>query len=98
MYFERMAEGRLGVVTPLRRGDMLQDFYVSFKDMHDEVRARAQADVATLDKVLQTLRDAHSQGDYRGEARGKLAEALDGLAQHLADRKAKLTDFPPRSA
>ena len=41
MYFERMADGRLGNVTPLRQGDMLQDFFANFKEMHEAVRASA---------------------------------------------------------
>jgi methyl-accepting chemotaxis protein len=98
MYFERMADGRLGVVTPLRKGDMLVDFFTSFKEMHDAVRTRAQDDVATMDKAMQALRDAQNQGDYRGEAHSKLTEALEALEKHVADRKSKLTDFPPRSA
>ena len=96
MYFERMADGRLGVVTPLRKGDMLVDFFTSFKDMHDAVRARAKDDVATMDKAAETLRAAKNQGDYRGEAHDKLVEAIEALEKHVADRKAKLTDFPPR--
>ena len=96
MYFDRMADGRLGVVTPLRKGDMLVDFFTSFKDMHDAVRARAQEDVASMDKAVQALRDAQNQADYRGEAHGKLTESLEALEKHVTDRKAKLTDFPPR--
>jgi hypothetical protein len=98
MYFERMAEGRLGVITPLRKGDMLVDFFTSFKDMHDAVRARAQADVVTLDNAIASLREAQSQADYRGDAQTKLNEALEALEKHLTERKAKLTDFPPRPA
>ena len=98
MYFERMADGRLGVVTPLRKGDMLVDFFTSFKEMHDTVRGRAQEDVAAMDKATQALRAAQNQGDYRGEAHGKLTEALEALEKHVDDRKSKLTDFPPRSA
>jgi methyl-accepting chemotaxis protein len=98
MYFDRMADGRLGVVTPLRKGDMLVDFFASFKDMHDTVRARAQEDVATMEKAVQALRDAQNHSDYRGEAHGKLSESLEQLEQHIADRKAKLTDFPPRAS
>lgn len=90
MYFDRMAAGRLGVVTPLREGDMLQDFYLNFKDMHDAVRARAQDDAAILEKALETLRDSRNQADYRGEARAKLDEALDELDKHLAERKKSL--------
>jgi predicted transcriptional regulator len=96
MYFERMADGRLGVVTPLRKGDMLVDFFTSFKEMHDAVRARAKDDVAVMDKAIETLRAAKNQGDYRGEGHDKLTEALEALEKHTADRKGKLTDFPPR--
>lgn len=97
MYFDRMADGRLGVVTPLRKGDMLQDFFASFKDMHEVVRARSQADVDSMAKAVTALRNAQNQADYRGEARGKLVDALDELDKHVADRKAKLADFPPRT-
>ena len=90
MYFDRMAVGRLSVVTPLREGDMLQDFYVNFKDMHDAVRARAQADASALEKALEALRDSKNQADYRGEARAKMDEAIDELAKHLAERKTQL--------
>jgi hypothetical protein len=90
MYFDRMAAGKLGKVTPLRQGDMLQDFYGSFHEMHDAVRARAQADVATLETSLSRLRDAKNHADYRGEAQSKLDDALDHLEQHLASRKQHL--------
>ncbi len=90
MYFDRMAVGRLGVVTPLRQGDMLQDFYLNFKDMHDAVRARAQADASALEKALEALRDSKNQADYRGEARAQFDEALDELEKHLTERKKQL--------
>ncbi|MDQ3369429.1 MAG: hypothetical protein M3680_28720 [Myxococcota bacterium] len=93
MYFDRMADGRLGVVTPLRRGDMLQDFYTSFKDMHDEVRSRAQHDLESLAKAAAALRE-QSQA-YRGDAHG-ITEQLEALEKHLEDRRTKLADFPPR--
>ncbi len=91
MYFDRMAVGRLGVVTPLRHGDMLQDFYANFKDMHDAVRARANDDAASLEGAMGALRDSRNQADYRGEARGKLDEALDALEKHLTERKKNLS-------
>jgi methyl-accepting chemotaxis protein len=90
IYFDRMAEGRLGTVTPLRSGDMLQDFFHNFKDMHDAVRARAVGDVETMEKAMQALRDARNQGDYRGEAHNKLTEELDLLEKHIATRKKQL--------
>lgn len=87
-YFEQMSEGRLGVVTPLRRGDMLQDFFGEFKAMHESLRARAQADVAALEQALTALRDARGEADTAG--RGKLDDALTALDQHIAGRKKQL--------
>jgi hypothetical protein len=87
-YFEQMAEGRLGVVTPLRRGDMLQDFFGEFKVMHESLRTRAQADVAALERAMTALRDARGEADAAG--RGKLDDALTALDQHVAGRKKQL--------
>jgi hypothetical protein len=87
-YFEQMAEGRLGTVTPLRRGDMLQDFFGEFKAMHESLRARAQSDVAALEGALDALRDARGEADAAG--RGKLDDALTALDQHIAGRKKQL--------
>jgi hypothetical protein len=85
MYFERMAEGRLGNVTPLRRGDMLQDFFGDFKAMHESVREHAAADVSAMDSALAALRAAPDPA-----SRGKLDDALDALERHLAQRKKQL--------
>lgn len=91
LYFERMAEGRLGPVTPLRRGDMLQDFFREFKTMHESLRAHAISDAEAMERLLGELRASDNTGDYRGDARGKLDEALEGLEHHLAQRKKQLS-------
>jgi hypothetical protein len=85
-----MAVGRLGVVTPLRQGDMLQDFYLNFHEMHDSVRERAKQDAQALQDALGKLREAKNQADYRGEAQGKLDEALADLDKHLVERTKQL--------
>ena len=90
MYFEQMAEGRLGKVTPLRRGDMLQDFFGDFKEMHESLRVRSQIDLEAMERALAALRTAHNEADYRGEARGKLDDTLDALEHHLAHRRKQL--------
>jgi methyl-accepting chemotaxis protein len=89
MYFEQMAEGRLGAVTPLRRGDMLQDFFGNFKAMHESLRERAQADVASMEQSLGALRTA--RGDDRGEARARLDDTLEALGDHVAQRKKQIS-------
>ncbi len=85
MYFDQMAEGRLGKVTPLRHGDMLQDFFGDFKDMHEALRARSLADVAAMEQALVALRDSSDLA-----TRGKLDGALETFEQHLAQRKKQL--------
>jgi hypothetical protein len=87
MYFDRMAGGRLGVVTPLRRGDMLQDFFGDFKAMHESVRGKSIADVATMEQALAALRASRTEA---AGGRGDLDTALEALDQHLVQRKKHL--------
>ena len=82
MYFERMAEGKLGKVTPLREGDMLQDFYVTFKAMHESVRARAVSDADLMESAARRLR--------AGAAGAQLGAELDALDQHVTRLKKQL--------
>ncbi len=90
MYFDRMADGRVGRVTPLRKGDMLQDFYTTFCEMHDAVRARLNVDHDEMQKALVALEASRNEADYRGEARAKLDEELSSLSTHLETRKQAL--------
>ncbi len=83
LYFDKMADGKLGKVTALRDGDMLQDFYGNFREMHEAVRTRAQGDVITLESAATALR-AKAAGN------AKLAEALDALDKHVTQRKKNL--------
>ena len=83
MYFDRMADGRLGNVTALRQGDMLQDFFGNFREMHDAVRKRMQTDVITMEGAESALR-SKAGGD------AKLTAALDELNKHLTTRKKQL--------
>jgi methyl-accepting chemotaxis protein len=92
LYYDKMADGKLPQVTPLRRGDMLQEFFAEFNAMHDAVRGRAKADVATMEKSLATLRELRNNADYRGEQSNKLTEQLDLFEQYIAERKKNLAD------
>ena len=90
MYFDRMAAGKLGTVTPLRRGDMLQDFFAAFRDMHLAIRSRFIGDAEAMSRALAGLRSSGNLADYRGDARAKLDDALDALEKHLEQRKKQL--------
>jgi len=79
LYFDKMADGKLGNVTPLRRGDMLQDFYVAFRDMHVAVRDRLVDDGHQMEAAVAEL-----------AATGKVDDATEAFAKHLDDRKKRL--------
>jgi hypothetical protein len=57
-YFDSMSEGRLGKVTALRRGDMLMDFYDTFKRSHDAVRDRHRRHNEVVGAFLLACEDA----------------------------------------
>jgi polyhydroxyalkanoate synthesis regulator phasin len=82
MYFDRMAVGRLGKVTPLREGDLLQDFFATFKAMHESVRDRAVSDAELMERAAKVLRAS--------AAGGKLTAELDALEQHVAQLKKQI--------
>jgi methyl-accepting chemotaxis protein len=83
MYFDRMAAGRLGNVTALRKGDMLQDFFGNFREMHEAVRKRMQTDVITLEGAVHALRS-------KAGTDPRMADALDAMDKHLTQRKKQL--------
>jgi hypothetical protein len=84
-YFDKMAVGHLGEVYPLRRGDMLIDFYASFQEMHKAVRGQLRSDSEVMARFLAACDDA---GVKRA---GPLGAELEQLAQHVEQRKAALT-------
>jgi len=86
MYFDRMADGRLGVVTALRKGDMLQDFYTAFRESHDAMRARLTADHEAMIAAVDKLRDASAKGN-----RAELDAAIGKLEAHNGTRKKQLS-------
>lgn len=84
-YFGFMSEGQLGETVPLRRGDMLQDFYERFVEMHNDVRKRLQEDNDVANRFLQACADAGV------EREGELGTALDRLEEHHRSRKDALS-------
>jgi hypothetical protein len=83
-YFDRMAEGRLGEVWPLRKGDMLVDFYETFQATHEALRRRHQEHNAAIARFLAACDGAAVGG-------GALGQALDELRAHHGTRAQSLT-------
>jgi hypothetical protein len=86
-YFDDMKEGRLGRVTPLRKGDMLQDFYASFRDMHQAVRERLATDAGAMQRFVDAARAAGVTGSDGSPATAE----VERLAKHVTDRRRALS-------
>jgi methyl-accepting chemotaxis protein len=82
MYFDRMSSGRFTAVTPLRRGDMLQDFFSSFQTTKDAIRKRMDADLVVMERACKAARNANVSG--------ALADEVAKLEKHLKERRDKL--------
>jgi hypothetical protein len=87
-FFGRIRDNRLGAApNSLRKGDELQDFYLSFRDMHQSIRERTEEDVRVIGNavsVLETTPDARSPS---------LQRALDEL-RALRKRKEESLETP----
>ena len=86
LYMHDMAEGRMHAIMPLRKGDMLQDFYVQFRDMHQTVRDRLAGDAAVMARFHQACTGPGC------EVGPEAKDELDELRRHAAQRQAAFTD------
>ena len=83
-YFDEMAAGRLGKVHTLRKGDMLQDFYDKFRDMHESLREQQEEDTGIMSRFLAAC-DAAGVEDG-----GALGHELTELRAHVERRRGAL--------
>ena len=82
-YFDKMAAGKLGDVWPLRKGDMMQEFYKAFKDTHDVLRERAKSDNELTGRFLEACAAAGVSRE------GELGHELDEFETHHKSRTAE---------
>ncbi len=85
MYFDKMRGERLGDTWPLRKGDMLRDFYGNFKEMHDAVRARHKSDNEAVRRFLDACESAGVSRE------GALGHQLDELETYHKSRDEALS-------
>ncbi len=82
--FDDMAEGRLPPTLPLRKGDLLRDFYRKFDEMHEAVRGRYRDDIELAQRFSRACDDA-------GVARtGEFGRRLDAMDTHYRARSRSL--------
>ena len=85
LYCDQMARGKVGNVTDLRQGDMLQDFFNSYREMHEAVRARLVSDTDAMARFIaacESVENARSGG---------LGAAVEALEAHVAARRIALS-------
>ena len=88
-FFGRIRDNRLGPApAKLRKGDELQDFYLSFREMHQAVRGRVEDDVRVLEGALVAI-EATPEGRSPS-----IQKALDDLRQ-LRKHKEDSLEAPP---
>ncbi|HXU03633.1 MAG TPA: hypothetical protein VN903_21860 [Polyangia bacterium] len=88
-FFGRIRDNRLGPApAKLRKGDELQDFYSSFREMHQAVRGRVEDDVRVLEGALAAIEAAPES-----KAAG-IQRALEDLRK-LQKRKEDSLEAPP---
>src|SRR5690349_12704180 len=88
-FFGRIRDNKLGPApAKLRKGDELQDFYLSFRDMHNAIRGRTEEDVKVLANALAAL---EGSPDMRSPTAQR---ALDDL-RALHKRKEDSLEAPP---
>jgi hypothetical protein len=88
-FFGRIRDNKLGPApAKLRKGDELQDFYLSFREMHTAIRGRTEEDVRVLENALAALEGAP---DIRSPT---VQRALEDLRQ-LHKRKEDSLEAPP---
>jgi hypothetical protein len=85
LYFKKWEKGVLGEVYPLRKGDMLRDFYDDFKSTHDEVRGRFKAANEVAGRFVEACDKASVSDD------GELGEALKRFREFQVERKKALS-------
>src|ERR1051325_6148767 len=62
-FFGRIRDNRLGPApAKLRKGDELQDFYSTFREMHNAIRGRVEEDVRVLENALAALESGGQAG------------------------------------
>ena len=71
----RVRDGFLGPLHPLRKGDMLHEFFEDFRAMHEALRERARSESETFERIAATVGKA-GQNEAAAELR-ELKRARD---------------------
>ncbi|MCC6752312.1 MAG: hypothetical protein IT371_31985 [Deltaproteobacteria bacterium] len=83
-HMQDVRDGKLESLWDLRKGDLLQEFWLVFKDMHTALRTQTEHEAAQLAEAIAAAERQLAQ--MGPEASGELKRCLDTLRE-LRDRK-----------
>lgn len=89
LYLDAIRDGKLRLASELRRGDHLQDFFHRFKEMNDELCARAGREAALYAASLAAVTSASAPPEVLGDLAALRAEreAELGLSNAVDERR-----------
>jgi hypothetical protein len=84
LYFDRMRDGKLPKVWPLRKGDQLVDFFEQFRAMDEALRERTEQEIAAFERFV-------AEADKAGvPQQGELGHRVDELRTLIKEKQASL--------
>ncbi len=84
LYFDRMRDGKLPKVWPLRKGDQLVDFFEQFRAMDEALRLRTEKEIAALERFVT---EAEKAGLPQA---GALGHRVDEVRALIKEKQASL--------
>jgi hypothetical protein len=84
LYFDRMRDGKLPKVWPLRKGDQLVDFFEQFRAMDEALRERTEQEIAAFERFVA---EAEKAGIPQ---QGELGHRVDELRALIKEKQASL--------
>jgi hypothetical protein len=88
LYHASIRDERLGPIYALRKGDQLQEFYESFRQMYERLRGRTEQDVESLNQAIAAIEGAGAQGEL-GRQLEKLRTLRAEKLQSLEGQKSE---------
>jgi hypothetical protein len=83
-YFDRMRDGKLPKVWPLRKGDQLVDFFEQFRAMDEALRERTEKEIAAMERFV-------AEAEKAGlPSAGELGHRVDELRKLIKEKQASL--------
>lgn len=89
-YVEHLRDGKLGVTCELRKGDKLQDFFETFKELQETLQTQTKNELVTIQAAISALEKFET--DQRVVGAPDLTIALDNLKSLRKNKEESLQE------